>query len=328
MKLEAHQAANLFPMMSGDELAKLAADIKAHGQQHAIVIFNGKILDGRNRYRACEIAGVGPITKTLDACESPTAYVLSANLHRRHLSAAERAAIAVSDEALVSLRAEGRERMDQGRKNGAQRGGRGRPVSSPPDPVEEQSKPFDAVAVAAAAMGVNKNTAYAMQQVKRADPEVYALVRSGEIKSVADARRLAGLEPEKVADQSKNMKRAAPLLALASAKREATDAKILPMLQSGMTQAEVAKELGITSSVVSSVVIRNGLKKSDPLRRLREHIADTTAMFETCLSVFKPEWATADSDQIDDLIKRSEEMFSAVRSFNKRLNKEAKKEAN
>ena len=56
--LEAHSAAAMFPMMSADELQALAADIEAHGLVEPVVLFEGKILDGRNRVKACELAGV------------------------------------------------------------------------------------------------------------------------------------------------------------------------------------------------------------------------------------------------------------------------------
>ena len=61
--LIAHKYANLFPMMSDAELQDLAADIKAHGfrKQFPIITLDNKILDGRNREKASQIAGVQPI---------------------------------------------------------------------------------------------------------------------------------------------------------------------------------------------------------------------------------------------------------------------------
>src|SRR5262249_6243445 len=55
--LEAPPAANLFPMMSEDEFRVFKEDIRIRGLEEDIVFFEGKILDGRNRYRACRELG-------------------------------------------------------------------------------------------------------------------------------------------------------------------------------------------------------------------------------------------------------------------------------
>jgi ParB-like chromosome segregation protein Spo0J len=63
-----HPIADLFPMMTDEELANLAADIKANGLIHPVVLDkNGVLLDGRNRDRACQIAGIEPTTVLFEA---------------------------------------------------------------------------------------------------------------------------------------------------------------------------------------------------------------------------------------------------------------------
>jgi ParB-like nuclease domain len=91
--LEPHPLAALFPELPPKELTQLARDIKERGQLEPIVLYKGLILDGRNRYRACQIAGVKPRTEEFNAKatkRSPEEFVLSRNLRRRHLSVGQK----------------------------------------------------------------------------------------------------------------------------------------------------------------------------------------------------------------------------------------------
>lgn len=91
--LESHPAAQIFPMMSGDELYGLAEDIKTNGLKDPIILLDGKILDGRNRYAACVKIGIEPTVETYKGRERPIDYVVSRNLHRRSLTPSQRAAV-------------------------------------------------------------------------------------------------------------------------------------------------------------------------------------------------------------------------------------------
>lgn len=86
-----HPLSAAFPPMSPEEFEALVADISANGQQEAIVLFEGKVLDGWNRQAACVQAGREPITTPLPQGVNPVQFVMSRNLHRRHLSASQRA---------------------------------------------------------------------------------------------------------------------------------------------------------------------------------------------------------------------------------------------
>src|SRR6267154_2252272 len=115
--IEVHPAAGLFPMMSGAELDELSADIAKNGLQHPVVRLGNQLLDGRNRVVAIariadekrrkelqresgdtmallEASGRGERSKSDGtkcinhvSLRDPYAYVVSANLHRRHLDA-------------------------------------------------------------------------------------------------------------------------------------------------------------------------------------------------------------------------------------------------
>lgn len=111
---EFHPIADLFPMMPKADLEALAADIKANGLQMPVELLDGKIIDGRNRYRACEIADIEPTFVNVQV-DDPVVYVLSRNLHRRHLSLSQRAMIAVKVK--DHFAAEAKKRMLAGKKS-------------------------------------------------------------------------------------------------------------------------------------------------------------------------------------------------------------------
>lgn len=100
---EVHPAAELFPLMGDDDLAALAADIKANGLRQPIVIDgSGKLLDGRNRLAACTIAKVEPVFVSSNG-DDPVALVVSLNVKRRNLSASQRAIAAAEAWDVVAL---------------------------------------------------------------------------------------------------------------------------------------------------------------------------------------------------------------------------------
>jgi len=88
-----HPLADVLPLIEGAEFGRLVADIAEHGLLNPITVHDGKILDGRNRQRACHAAGVEPRYVEFDG-KDPAAFVLSQNLARRHLGPSERAMVA------------------------------------------------------------------------------------------------------------------------------------------------------------------------------------------------------------------------------------------
>lgn len=100
-----HPYADLLPLIEGAEFAELVADVKANDVRDKIVVWDGAILDGRNRYRAAIEAGLiepddGPdrqkyFTRFVPAVDGdPLAFVISKNLKRRHLDESQRAMVA------------------------------------------------------------------------------------------------------------------------------------------------------------------------------------------------------------------------------------------
>lgn len=90
---EFHPFASVLPMLSPIEINELAADIQGNGLRSEIVLLDGKILDGRNRYKACLIANVEPRFKDFNGDGDPIDYIVSVNVKRRHLTASQKAMV-------------------------------------------------------------------------------------------------------------------------------------------------------------------------------------------------------------------------------------------
>jgi DNA-binding Lrp family transcriptional regulator len=89
--LSVHPLASMFPMMKGEEFDAFVADIETHGLHERITLYQGKILEGRHRYRACLRAKVEPRFKQFKGDDAAaTAFVVSRNIHRRHLKPKEK----------------------------------------------------------------------------------------------------------------------------------------------------------------------------------------------------------------------------------------------
>lgn len=86
-----HPYADKYPMLPQGELEELAESIRANGLRQPIVLDReGRILDGRNRYAACQLAGIPAETVTYEG-DDLAEYVIDCNTSRRHMSTGARA---------------------------------------------------------------------------------------------------------------------------------------------------------------------------------------------------------------------------------------------
>lgn len=93
-RLEPHPLADLLPPMLPHAFEQLRHDIEVNGQRTAIVLLDGKVLDGRHRVRALINLGRGGNVADFPRDQDARAYVLSVNVQRRHLSTAQSAMVA------------------------------------------------------------------------------------------------------------------------------------------------------------------------------------------------------------------------------------------
>ena len=96
MTYQQHPLSAAFPAMSAEDFQALKDDIENEGQREPVIIFDGMVLDGWHRYRACIELGIKPTQFTFSDNDDPVAFVTSHNLHRRHLTASQRVAAVVA----------------------------------------------------------------------------------------------------------------------------------------------------------------------------------------------------------------------------------------
>src|ERR1700733_12842473 len=197
-----HPLANIFPLLDGEEFEQLVTSIRASkGPREAIVIHEGMVLDGRNRARACEAAGITPSFIPFKGGD-PVAFVIDKNLRRRHLSESQRAMAA----AKLASYAHGGDRVSDQAAN---------------LPLATQEE-------AAKLLNVGERSVRSAVKVrKEGTAELVAAVEHGEI-AVSAAAKIAGLPIE---EQPAAVERALPNGAravMASRKQPAEDLDFSP----------------------------------------------------------------------------------------------------
>jgi hypothetical protein len=135
-KLEFHESLNDIPLMPLHERNALANDIAENGQLFPIILLNGKVIDGRNRYLACLSREIEPKTISLNPADHKS-FIASANYFRKHWTTHERAHFA----ALMSIASE-----------------RGNPESNAPNGAFPSVEPQITQEKAAKIMGVGRRT--------------------------------------------------------------------------------------------------------------------------------------------------------------------------
>jgi hypothetical protein len=189
-----HPAAEIFPLLPRKELEDLAEDIKNRGLKEAVVLHpDGSVLDGRNRLRACALAGRIPRFKLWEGrTGEEVGYVLSTNLRRRHLNGSQLSMVAAK---LTKLP-------------------QGRPDKSANLPEITQSE-------AAAALKVSvRNVRKARKIDDDAPDNIKRLVHQGMLKVAYAVARASADEKERIAAMGDDE-------ALAEAKRIARNARLV-----------------------------------------------------------------------------------------------------
>lgn len=190
-----HPAAELFPMLDGDELQSLADDIAVHGLMEPITLYADPehgvmLLDGRNRLAACRLAVVEPTTKMFDG-DDPVQFVVSENIHRRHLTTGQRAMLALEVEGLYAAQAA------QAKAHGST--APGRPKTLEADPPQALPGADDPVTPEQKAEQAGRLLREAMDEARARVPQARdraAATTGTSGRAVAQAKRVAKQAPD------------------------------------------------------------------------------------------------------------------------------------
>jgi protein gp37 len=169
-----HPWADKFPMMTDDEYEGLVASAQAGGWLNPVVINrDGVLIDGRNRLTASidERVGLDVPVQILGDEVDEVAFIIDANLHRRSLTAGQRALIGAEYKVLEAEKATQR-LIESGRNHG-----RGKGKETCPDPIEQpvtgQSRDLAAAKVGVSGKSVDK------AELVLAEPDLADAVRTG-----------------------------------------------------------------------------------------------------------------------------------------------------
>jgi N6-adenosine-specific RNA methylase IME4 len=184
--LQFHSIASIFPLFEGESLERLADDIRQNGLRESAWLFEGKVLDGRNRATACTMAGVKLETREFSGSYAEAiAFVWSENFHRRHLDSGQ-AAVAdakrvkmVSEYAAIvekmKAEAKGRKAQAKGKPRGEKQASLSQLVGQETDPHENRTS-----AVRAKMVGTNRRYIEAAESLLESAPEKLEAVEKGE----------------------------------------------------------------------------------------------------------------------------------------------------
>ena len=183
--MEIHEAANIFPL-DEEGIGDLARDIRKHGQQEKVKVLAGKLLDGRRRLKACQMLGIVPLSEEVNPSD-PVAYVLSLNLHRRHLTPSQAAMVGARARKWYDDEAKKRQKAS----GGDRKSGKSVPANLP-EPIKSDAR--DAVGKAVGVSG--KSIDYATRVIEKAVPEVVKAVDEGRM--AVSTAALLSTEPKEV----------------------------------------------------------------------------------------------------------------------------------
>lgn len=192
--LEHHPIANIWPMMGEEQYQELKSDIEQNGCINKIWLYEGKILDGRNRYKACQ-----ELNQHFSFLEykgdEPIQFAISLNMKRRHLTSAQKAALAVKIEPIFAAEAKKRQQASGGDHSKKADKAVDQKIDQPAN-NEPKKRKEQALQQAAKALNTNHEYVSKAKKIEKESPETFELLLEGKV-SMKDASKEVRKKPDK-----------------------------------------------------------------------------------------------------------------------------------
>ena len=183
-----HDLANVFPEMTDEEFQILKGDIEKNGLRVPILIHGEEIIDGKHRYKACQELGVEPKFEEWNGEGSLVDLVVSLNSNRRHLTASQKAVVALDILPYIEKEAEERMRIGSMALNGEKQN---KGTARLPEGSSGEAR-----TQAGEKVGVGARYVSDAKKIKERAPQVAEAIKTGKI-NIPEAKVIATLTSEK-----------------------------------------------------------------------------------------------------------------------------------
>jgi N6-adenosine-specific RNA methylase IME4 len=277
MQLQPHEYANIFPMMNANDMRSLLDDMKANGYDKSapIVLYENKILDGRNRYAAASQLGIEPTFADFQG-DDALKFVIRHNLNRRHLSETQRGVIATK---LETMKWGDNQHTKTGHANLHVL-----EIPNMPEPIIQVNRKE-----AAEMMNVSPRTIATISAIEKAAPELVDKMLAGELSAHAayqqvkisrdEAAKMAGVSAKDMA-KIDQIEKAAPELMMKLESGEMTLSKAITEVRRAEVVANLesveTKEAKAILGVYDVIVIDYPW----PMEKIEREVAPNQVAFE------------------------------------------------
>ncbi|HEY0889593.1 MAG TPA: hypothetical protein VGE38_08285 [Nocardioides sp.] len=301
LNYEVHPVAALFPFIEGEAFREFVEDIRVNGQREPVVLdAEGRLLDGRNRARACQALGID-VKETRYSGDDVEQWIISHNVHRRHLTTSQKAMIAARLATLKHGSNQYAEKVD------------GSKEPSTPEAKSERSAP--SIVEAAAQFNIARESVKrARAVIESGDDDLIKAVESGEKTVSAAAREVRSSAPA-AADDKRAWVRA-----------EERVKQISDLAERGATSAQIAREIGVSEIQVRRLAREHGvLIIADEVRGKVRRLNYDVILANAAESVEVASMAVRDIDpgQLDkeEALERLDSLTTSINALSKAVKK-------